>query len=117
MIVRSPCKHPNMAGSMFCAECHAQLVGKGSLIAPNTIKKFFFKPTAKIFGDDRFKTFDGSDSRGSRPFLPNTGQVFPLSSQLEFTSGRKREGQSNVPDMDLSPCQAYAAEGSRLYAI
>jgi uncharacterized membrane protein YvbJ len=32
MIVCSTCKHANMAGAMFCAECGAQLVGRDSLI-------------------------------------------------------------------------------------
>jgi pSer/pThr/pTyr-binding forkhead associated (FHA) protein len=49
--------------------------------------------------------------------LLDTGQVLPLASRNEFTMGRISEGQPIMPDIDLSPYQAYAAGVSRLHAV
>jgi hypothetical protein len=115
MIVCSTCKHANMAGAMFCAECGAQLVGKDSLIT-QTITTDNFKRASMGSADDGYQPFDGSDAWGSIHLL-DTGQVLPLSSRNEFTMGRISEGQPIMPDIDLSPYQAYAAGVSRLHAI
>ncbi|MBK8783436.1 MAG: FHA domain-containing protein [Anaerolineales bacterium] len=115
MIVCSTCKHANMAGAMFCAECGAQLVGKDSLIT-QTITTDNFKRVNKASAEDEYQPFDGSDAWGSIHLL-DTGQVLPLSARNEFTMGRISEGQPIMPDIDLSPYQAYAAGVSRLHAI
>jgi hypothetical protein len=104
-----------MAGAMFCAECGAQLVGKDSLIT-QTITTDNFKRTNRSISDDGYQPFDGSNAWGSIHLL-DTGQVLPLSSRNEFTMGRISEGQPIMPDIDLSPYQAYAAGVSRLHAI
>ncbi len=49
--------------------------------------------------------------------LLDTGQVLPLTERNEFTLGRISEGQSIMPDIDLSPYQAYARGVSRLHAV
>lgn len=115
MIVCSNCKHANLSGAMFCAECGAQLVGKDALIT-QTISTDKFKKVANIPADDMYQPFDGSDAWGSLHLL-DTGQVLPLSSRNEFTMGRISEGQPIMPDIDLSPYQAYAAGVSRLHAV
>lgn len=115
MIVCSTCKHANMAGAMFCAECGAQLAGKDSLIT-QTISTDNFDKVKNTYADDSFQAFDGSDAWGSLHLL-DTGQVLPLSSRNEFTMGRISEGQPIMPDIDLSPYQAYAAGVSRLHAV
>lgn len=115
MIVCSTCKHANMAGAMFCAECGAQLVGKDSLIT-QTISTDNFKRVNLASSEDSYQSFDGSDAWGSIHLL-DTGQVLPLSSRSEFTMGRISEGQPIMPDIDLSPYQAYAAGVSRLHAV
>ncbi|HNN12207.1 MAG TPA: FHA domain-containing protein [Anaerolineales bacterium] len=115
MIVCSNCKHANMAGAMFCAECGAQLVGRDALIT-QTIATDKFKGVGKKPGEDLYQSFDGTDAWGSLHLL-DTGQVLPLSSRTEFTMGRISEGQPIMPDIDLSPYQAYAAGVSRLHAV
>jgi len=115
MIVCSNCKHANMAGAMFCAECGAQLVGRDALIT-QTIATDKFKGVGKKPGEDLYQQFDGADAWGSLHLL-DTGQVLPLSSRNEFTMGRISEGQPIMPDIDLSPYQAYAAGVSRLHAV
>jgi pSer/pThr/pTyr-binding forkhead associated (FHA) protein len=56
------------------------------------------------------------DAWGSLHLL-DTGQVLPLTGRNEFTLGRISEGQPIMPDIDLSPYQAYASGVSRLHAV
>jgi hypothetical protein len=100
---------------MFCAECGAQLIGRDALIT-QTITTDKFKKVSKGSADGTYQTFDVIDAWGSLHLL-DTGQVLPLSSRNEFTMGRISEGQPIMPDIDLSPYQAYAAGVSRLHAI
>jgi pSer/pThr/pTyr-binding forkhead associated (FHA) protein len=44
-----------------------------------------------------------------------SGQILPLAERTEFTLGRVAEGQPIVPDVDLSPYNAYANGVSRLH--
>ncbi|MCC6261351.1 MAG: FHA domain-containing protein [Anaerolineales bacterium] len=115
MIVCQNCKHSNLSGSMFCSECGAQLSSKDALTTQNISTNQLnsdLPPTT----EDVYQPFDGSNSWGSI-FLLDTGQVLPLSSKNEFTLGRISEGQPIMPDIDLSPYQAYAGGVSRLHAI
>lgn len=118
MIICSNCKHSNMAGAMFCAECGAQLAGKDTLTTQNITTEQFEKVNelTQIPKNDMYQQFDGSDAWGSLHLL-DTGQVLPLSTRNEFTMGRISEGQPIMPDIDLSPYQAYAAGVSRLHAV
>jgi pSer/pThr/pTyr-binding forkhead associated (FHA) protein len=61
------------------------------------------------------------------PFLPavemevalrilDTGEVLPLDSGSEFTLGRVSGNQPILPDLDLTPYQAYEGGVSRLHA-
>jgi hypothetical protein len=116
MIICSNCKHNNMAGAMFCSECGAQLMGKDTLTTQNITTEQFEKVNTRTTGNDTYQSFDGGDSWGSLHLL-DTGQVLPLSTRNEFTMGRISEGQPIMPDIDLSPYQAYAAGVSRLHAV
>ena len=117
MIICSNCKHTNLDGAMFCAECGAQLVGKENLTTQNiTTKQFEEANKEKAPASDMYQPFDGSDAWGSLHLL-DTGQVLPLSVRNEFTMGRISEGQPIMPDIDLSPYQAYAAGVSRLHGV
>lgn len=115
MIVCSNCKHNNMAGAMFCSECGAQLMGNNDLVTQNiaadNLKNMGKKPTGSLTG-----SLSGIDAWASLHLL-DTGQVLPLSVRTEFTMGRVSEGQPIMPDIDLSPYQAYAAGVSRLHAV
>jgi hypothetical protein len=115
MIVCSKCKHGNMTGALFCAECGSQLSGKESLTTQTISTDGFKKPDNKLAGNT-LRPFDGGDAWGSLHLL-DTGQMFPLSSGNEFTLGRVNEGQPIMPDIDLSPYQAYSAGVSRLHAV
>jgi pSer/pThr/pTyr-binding forkhead associated (FHA) protein len=43
--------------------------------------------------------------------------MLPLTARNEFTLGRVAEGQPVMPDIDLTPYQAYAQGVSRLHAV
>jgi hypothetical protein len=105
-----------MAGAMLCAECGAQLVGKDALTTQNITTQQFEAVEERVLKNDMYQPFDGSDAWGSLHLL-DTGQVLPLSVKNEFTIGRVSEGQPIMPDVDLSPYQAYAAGVSRLHAV
>ena len=47
----------------------------------------------------------------------DSGKILPLASRNEFTLGRLSEGQPIMPDIDLTPYQAYASGVSRLHAV
>lgn len=117
MIVCSNCKHANMSGAMFCAECGAQLSAADSLTTQNIdtgqVKQAMRKraevlsiPLPPIVINDWVTLH-----------LMDTGQVLPLSERNEFTLGRISEGQPIMPDVDFSPYQAYASGVSRLHAV
>lgn len=115
MIVCSNCSHVNMAGALFCSECGARLGSYDPLTTQN------------------IKTNQMDDALRQRPeplspaqatlnnwvtlHLLDTGQVLPLAERNEFTLGRISEGQPIMPDIDLSPYQAYARGVSRLHAV
>lgn len=105
-----------MAGALLCAECGAQLVGKEALTTQNITTQQFEAVDERVIKSDMYQPFDGSDAWGSLHLL-DTGQVLPLSVKNEFTIGRVSEGQPIMPDVDLSPYQAYAAGVSRLHAV
>ena len=115
MIICSNCKHANMTGAMFCAECGAQLIGRDTLIT-QTIATDKLKKASKPISGELTQPVEGSDAWANLHLL-DTGQVLPLSSRNEFTMGRISEGQPIMPDIDLSPYQAYAAGVSRLHAV
>ncbi len=115
MIVCPNCKHANMAGAMFCVECGAQLVGIDILTTQNMdtsrLEEAVGEPvfSSKIMDSVALNTW-------CTLHLMDTGQVLPLGERNEFTLGRISEGQPIMPDIDLSPYQAYANGVSRLHA-
>ncbi len=117
MIVCQNCNHKNMAGAVFCSECGAPLNNTDSLTTQNistsqvreAVKKksVLHTPEPAVTINNNWVTLH----------LLDTGQVLPLSERNEFTLGRISEGQPIMPDIDLSPYQAYANGVSRLHAV
>lgn len=115
MIICSNCKHGNMTGALFCAECGAQLIGRDTLVT-QAIATDNLKKASKRESGELTQPVEGEDAWANL-HLMDTGQVLPLSNRSEFTMGRISEGQPIMPDIDLSPYQAYAAGVSRLHAV
>lgn len=116
MIVCPNCNNRNMDGAVFCEECGSQLGIGDNLITQSISTAKFDRLGDKSPKTDIYQSFDGTDAWGSLHLL-DTGQVLPLSVKNEFTLGRISEGQPIMPDIDLSPYQAYAAGVSRLHAV
>lgn len=118
MIVCPNCKHSNMAGAVFCSECGAPLPAEP--VATHGVKTGQIR---QAFSRERQTAVPPTAVPPAGPnnwvtlHLLDTGQVLPLSERNEFTLGRISEGQPIMPDIDLSPYQAYARGVSRLHAV
>jgi hypothetical protein len=115
MIICSNCQHENVSGAVFCAECGAQLDGVQTLVTQaisneqieEELRKKAPRPAADSVPANSWLSLHLMDS----------GKILPLASRNEFTLGRLSEGQPIMPDIDLTPYQAYASGVSRLHAV
>jgi hypothetical protein len=115
MIICSNCQHQNVSGAVFCAECGAQLDGVETLTTHN------------ISDEEIAQELNQKEPRPEPPSSPtnswislhlmDSGKILPLATRNEFTLGRLSEGQPIMPDIDLTPYQAYASGVSRLHAV
>lgn len=115
MIICPNCQHKEMNGAIYCSKCGAQLIDV--TIATHKIHTAEARQEAQ------------RDTGRTQPPLPahlqswislnmiESGQILPLADRTEFTLGRSEEGQPIVPDVDLSPHNAYANGVSRLHAV
>ncbi|HSG42035.1 MAG TPA: FHA domain-containing protein [Anaerolineales bacterium] len=115
MIICSNCQHENVSGTLFCVECGTQLDGVDTLT------------TQAITQDQIAEDLKGKSANVEPPSSPanswislhlmDSGKILPLASRTEFTMGRLSEGQPIMPDIDLTPYQAYASGVSRLHVV
>jgi len=115
MIECPTCKHQEFVGTMYCSECGTRLVLANAA------------PTVSIARDQI-----DADSLVTKPAVPegpelesgaviglrvvSTGDIVPLIGRENYTLGRTIEGQAVVPDIDLSPFNAYEQGVSRMHA-
>jgi len=114
MIECPNCQHKNLDGTVFCSECGTQISGLHSIVTQNIPADS--KPLPPL---DRNKTAAYAkdlDTWASLHLL-DSGQILPLGDRTEFTLGRVSEAQPIMPDIDLTPYQAYASGVSRLHAV
>jgi hypothetical protein len=116
MIICPNCKHQEVDGAIFCAQCGGQLISSPVI------------ETHKINTSETRQKVKG-DTAPYRPAPPETldawislhildsGQILSLAERTEFTLGRITEGQPIMPDVDLTPFNAYANGVSRLHAV
>jgi pSer/pThr/pTyr-binding forkhead associated (FHA) protein len=118
MILCPNCQHKELPGALFCSECGTQLV---SLDILNT------RSIQRTTTDNLPSTTEIPDipSRkapvhGTIPsislHLVDSAQVIHLAERNEFTLGRAIEGQPILPDVDLSPFDAFTLGVSRLHS-
>jgi pSer/pThr/pTyr-binding forkhead associated (FHA) protein len=113
-VVCPNCQHDNFEGSLFCAECGTKLITEDGLstAAVSATNSQFKNVTAEPLKAPVISTNDAIISL----HIVETGQILPLTGRNEFTVGRVSEGQSILPDIDLSPYDAYTNGVSRLHA-
>lgn len=118
MILCPNCHHQEIAGSLFCSECGAQLVSTDR-VATQSIRRH---------PSDILSQIENSGPPPSQPtqattvdaavslYLVDSGQILHLAGRTEFTLGRVADGQPILPDVDLSPYEAYTQGVSRLHS-
>ena len=117
MILCPNCHNKELPGAYFCSECGTQLL---SLEFMNT--RMINKPVEGLRGLDL-----GSSSFPTRKVLQKlkdpsislhlveSGKVIHLSDKKDFTLGRAVEGQSILPDVDLTEYEAFSQGVSRMH--
>lgn len=114
MIVCPRCQHENLDGTVFCSDCGMQISGADPLITQNISNG----QMAEISQDLKRTTALPKDyDAWASIHLVASGQILPLADRAEFTLGRVSEAQPIMPDIDLTPYQAYANGVSRLHAV
>jgi hypothetical protein len=115
MISCPSCNHKELSGALFCSNCGAQLI-----------------QTAENFATSSFTTDDIENLSGLVPppyptppsDIPDSwtalhilggDAIIHIPNKGIITLGRFTEGQTIIPDIDLSPFQAYEAGVSRLH--
>ena len=115
MIICQNCQHKNVAGAMFCAECGAQLDGVETLVTQAITDEQIAEELKRKA--QRPEPVSSPANSWISLHLMDSGKILPLASRNEFTLGRLSEGQPIMPDIDLTPYQAYASGVSRLHAV
>jgi hypothetical protein len=115
MIICSNCQYKNVSGAVFCAECGAQLDGVETLVTQAITDEQIEEELKKR--PVRPEPVSTPSNSWISLHLMDSGKILPLASRNEFTLGRLSEGQPIMPDIDLTPYQAYASGVSRLHAV
>ena len=115
MIICSNCQYKNVSGAVFCAECGAQLDGVETLVTQAITDEQIEEELKKRSA--RPEPVSAPSNSWISLHLMDSGKILPLASRNEFTLGRLSEGQPIMPDIDLTPYQAYASGVSRLHAV
>ena len=120
MIICPSCQHEEMYGTLFCSQCGAQL----TYLKASPTKTAVYTAEAQAGLSKGIE--EGKPPEKPTPeSLPDTlvslkimegGTIIPLEGGLEFTLGRVSGNQPILPDIDLTPYQAYEGGVSRLHA-
>jgi len=122
MIICPNCHHKEFPGALFCSECGARLISLDYLTTQSIQKttsdildesKLGSKPEILKSGTN---TQQPEQNAELALFVIDSKQTLQLAGRTEFTLGRIAEGQPILPDVDLSPFEAYAQGVSRLHA-
>lgn len=120
MILCPNCHNQEMSGALFCSECGARLVVTEAPtthhIERNQTGLLVFQPR-QVSTPPPTPVVSATLAEDSVSLhLIESGMILHLSGQNEFTLGRVAEGQPILPDVDLSPYEAYSQGVSRLHA-
>ena len=112
MILCPSCQHENLDGTVFCSDCGMQLTGIDPIVTQNISEEM-----ADLEEEIKTAVFPKDVDAWASIHLVDSGQILPLTDRKEFTLGRVSEAQPIMPDIDLTPYQAYASGVSRLHAV
>ena len=119
-MIRCPnCLHEDMLGALFCAECGTQLVDQKS--TKTTEDHPVGLPQTPV-------ELELPSSHSEEPLFPpptqdaplslnivSSGEIIPIKELTDVTLGRFSKGASVIPDIDLSPYNAYECGVSRMH--
>ncbi|MCX6054420.1 MAG: FHA domain-containing protein [Chloroflexi bacterium] len=118
MILCPNCQHKEVPGALFCSECGTQLVSL-DILNTKTIKKTTTDDLitkAKIPVNVKHDGIKKNLEPNISLHIIENGQIIHLSERTDFSLGRTIEGQPLLPDVDLSPFDAFKLGVSRLHA-
>lgn len=120
MILCPNCHHQELTGALFCGECGARLVVTEAPtthhIERNQTGLLMNQGQGRVSSPPTPVVTTGAIDAAVSLHLIESGMILHLAGQSEFTMGRVAEGQPILPDVDLSPYEAYAQGVSRLHA-
>ncbi len=123
MIVCPNCHHKELPGALFCSECGARLISLDYLTT-QSIKRTNTDNLGSSLTDEKVDLSSLPEDFLSKEnsaadlvlYLIEAKQTLQLIGRKEYTLGRVAEGQPILPDVDLSPFDAYSQGVSRLHA-
>lgn len=98
---------------MFCENCGNQIAGPE--MYSDTISPDLLKSTLDVASEAPIKP--GQLETWASLHLIESGHILPLGDKSEYTLGRVSENQPIMPDIDLTPYQAYDNGVSRIHAV
>jgi hypothetical protein len=117
MIVCPNCQHHELVGALFCSQCGTQLSAEEIHTQPVTGTTGTFSPEDKLDSPKAPNSWQSSSPESPVSIkIVSTGDVLGVANREEVTLGRSNEGQSILPDVDLTEYQAYKKGVSRLHA-
>lgn len=119
MILCPTCHNNEPSGALFCSECGARLaifeIVTTNAIDRNQTGLLMFQPRTP--SPSLSSSATGSTDAVVSLHLITSGMIVHLSGRTEYTLGRTAEGQPILPDVDLSPYEAFSQGVSRLHAV
>jgi hypothetical protein len=117
MITCSNCASQEYIGALFCSQCGANLV-EGKKIAESVFQPINSDFFSEMFSGEFPSSLNQTNQKETALWLSilDFGELVAMPERKEFTLGRTSSDQPIVPDIDLTPFNAYKAGVSRLHA-
>jgi pSer/pThr/pTyr-binding forkhead associated (FHA) protein len=115
MIICPTCFNEELEGALFCGSCGTQLTYQMRSPTETLLYTKPGQPKPEAAGTQVIQTETAGPARVAFRIL-STGQILPVEGGEEFTIGRISGTQPILPDIDLTPYQAYEGGVSRLHA-
>ncbi len=115
MIKCPNCQSEQVNGTIYCPQCGAKLIEKGDSVTLHTRTENILKGISPPTLPNPALLSKGKDSEAIL-YLVDTKEVICLKEKKDYTLGRITEAQKVIPDIDLSPHNAYKAGVSRIHA-
>lgn len=112
------CQHREVEGALFCSECGTSLQEYSTQsITSNSLNQETLDVLSNNNMQPPAQSVKGGLQSASALQVLDGGQLLSLSGRNEFTMGRVSEGQPVLPDIDLTPYNAYQKGVSRVHAV